>query len=115
MYFLNCQFHWVFPIFNAGYEPVKLMQLVTSKINSVCLDFLNNQKFENMCTELSFKHRVLHPVSAHAIRNGRRKMEDRHVVVQDLNTICYIRVSQEPTLGSDLEFSPALFFQNIPG
>lgn len=76
-----------------GYEPVKLMQLVTSKINNVCFEFLNNQKFESLCTELSFSNRQLHPVSVHAIRNGRRKMEDRHVVIQDLNTICSIRVS----------------------
>ncbi|KAK4004606.1 hypothetical protein OUZ56_006339 [Daphnia magna] len=74
-----------------GYEPVKLMQLVTSKINNVCFEFLNNQKFESLCTELSFSNRQLHPVSVHAIRNGRRKMEDRHVVIQDLNTICSIR------------------------
>ncbi|XP_057372257.1 WASH complex subunit 2-like [Daphnia carinata] len=74
-----------------GYEPVKLMQLVTSKINNVCFEFLNNQKFESLCTELSFSNRPLHPVSVHAIRNGRRKMEDRHVVIQDLNTICSIR------------------------
>lgn len=78
---------------STGYEPVKLMQLVTSKINNVCLEFLNNQKFESLCTELSFSDRPLHPVSVHAIRNGRRKMEDRHVVIQDLNTICSIRVS----------------------
>lgn len=77
----------------SGYEPVKLMQLVTSKINNVCFEFLNNQKFESLCTELSFSNRPLHPVSVHAIRNGRRKMEDRHVVIQDLNTICSIRVS----------------------
>ena len=89
------------------------MQLVTSKINSVCLDFLNNQKFENMCTELSFKHRALHPVSVHAIRNGRRKMEDRHVVVQDLNTICYIRVGWEPIAGSNLSFTPVSFSQTL--
>ena len=77
-----------------GYEPVKLMQLVTSKINNVCFEFLNNQKFESLCTELSFSNRPLHPVSVHAIRNGRRKMEDRHVVIQDLNTICSIRVNK---------------------
>ncbi|EFX85505.1 hypothetical protein DAPPUDRAFT_127609 [Daphnia pulex] len=53
--------------------------------------FLNNQKFESLCTELSFSNRTLHPVSVHAIRNGRRKMEDRHVVIQDLNKICSIR------------------------
>lgn len=68
------------------------MQLVTSKINQVCLEYLNNQKFENLCTELSFSEKALHPVSVHAIRNGRRKMEDRHVVIQDLNTVCNIRV-----------------------
>ena len=83
-----------------GYEPVKLMQLVTSKINNVCFEFLNNQKFESLCTELSFSNRPLHPVSVHAIRNGRRKMEDRHVVIQDLNTICSIRVNKKTMTSS---------------
>ena len=68
------------------------MQLVTSKINNVCLDHIDNRKFENLCTELSFNHRVLHPVSVDAVRNGRRKMEDRHVVIQDLNRICSLKV-----------------------
>ena len=78
--------------FIPGFEPVKLMQLVTSKINHICSEYLNNQKFDNLCTELSFCNKTLHPVSVHAIRNGRRKMEDRHVVIQDLNTICSLRV-----------------------
>jgi hypothetical protein len=83
--------HIIFNCFS-GYEPVKLMQLVTSKINNVCLDHIDNRKFENLCTELSFNHRVLHPVSVDAVRNGRRKMEDRHVVIQDLNRICSLKV-----------------------
>jgi hypothetical protein len=68
------------------------MQLATSKINHVCMDYLNNQKFENLCSELSFVRPIQHQVSVHAIRNGRRKMEDRHVVLQDLNTICSLHV-----------------------
>ena len=52
---------------------------------------LNNQKFESLCAELSFSDRPLHPVSVHAIRNGRRKMEDRHVVIQDLNKVCGLK------------------------
>ena len=33
------------------------------------------------------------PVSAYAIKNVRRKMEDRHVVLRDLNTLYDLKVS----------------------
>ena len=75
-----------------GFEPVKLMQLVILKMNNLCADYLNNKKFEDLCSDLKTERHPMHPVSFHAVRNGRRKMEDRHVVLQDLNAICSLQV-----------------------
>lgn len=65
-----------------AYKSLSLLQSVTSTVNQVCKKLKMDEK--------SFKSvrqgRTL-PASVHAVKNGRRKMEDRHVLIHDLNAI----------------------------
>ncbi|KAJ8940633.1 hypothetical protein NQ318_020690 [Aromia moschata] len=66
-----------------AYEPLKLMQTVMAKTNEVCLRYLDN----SMLCSLPSPGGPYFLTSIHAVKNGRRKMEDRHVVIHDLNTM----------------------------
>ncbi|CAG9831162.1 unnamed protein product, partial [Diabrotica balteata] len=82
---LNCGFN---PGDNA-YEPLKLMQTVMAKTNEVCLRYLDNSM---LCSLPSPDTGTPYCItSVCAIRNTRRRMEDRHVVVHDLNTMFNIQ------------------------
>lgn len=75
------------PVDFTAYAPLKLMQAVTNEINEICRRYLDNSRLA-----------LLPPPSATpcvtvgAIKNVRRKMEDRHVVLQDLHTMFNIQV-----------------------
>lgn len=69
------------PIVKA-YDPVKLWAIVVSKVQDIC-----QQWQEVTDQELSSLVSKKENVSVCAIKNGRRKMEDRHVVIQDLNIL----------------------------
>lgn len=66
------------------YEPLKLMQSVMGKTNEILQRYLDNSK---LCSLPSPSGRSYSITSAYAIKNCRRSMEDRHVVIHDLNTI----------------------------
>jgi len=53
---------------------------VTSTVNEVCRRLKSEEKPTVMSSRLV-------PHSVHAVKNGRRKMEDRHVIVHDVNVI----------------------------
>lgn len=72
-----------------AYEPLKLMQTVMAKINEVCLRYLDN----SMLCSLPAPGTPYFPTSVCAVKNTRRRMEDRHVVIHDLNTMFNIQVS----------------------
>lgn len=61
---------------------MKLTQEVTSKANRVIEDLLSSLT----PAEVEQLPRYF-PVSHFAIKNGRRKMEDRHVIIHDLDTL----------------------------
>ncbi|XP_018318809.1 protein phosphatase 1E isoform X3 [Agrilus planipennis] len=69
------------------YEPLKLMQTVMNQINEICFRYLDNSK---LCS-LPSPGPPYCKVSAYAIKNVRRRMEDRHVVIHDLNTMFNIQ------------------------
>lgn len=73
-----------------AYEPLKLMQCVMAKTNEVCLRYLDN----SMLCSLPSPGPPYNIVSVYALKNLRRKMEDRHVVIHDLNTMFNIQVIQ---------------------
>nr|XP_008196003.1 PREDICTED: 205 kDa microtubule-associated protein [Tribolium castaneum] len=66
-----------------AYEPLKLMQTVMAKTNEVCLRYLDN----SMLCSLPPPGQPHNITSVCAAKNKRRRMEDRHVVVPDLNTM----------------------------
>lgn len=57
-----------------------LIQNVTATVNEVCRRLKSEDK-------PAVKSSRLVPHSVHAVKNGRRKMEDRHVIVHDVNVI----------------------------
>ncbi|XP_050304979.1 titin-like isoform X2 [Anthonomus grandis grandis] len=66
-----------------AYEPLKLMQAVMAKTNQVCLRYKDN----SMLCSLPPPSNTYFVTSIYAARNRRRKMEDRHVAIHDLNTM----------------------------
>ncbi|XP_024944588.1 mucin-17 isoform X2 [Cephus cinctus] len=60
------------------------MQAVTSKVNEICSRYLDNSRLALLPPPPSTP---MPRVSAYCIKNCRRKMEDRHVVLHDLHII----------------------------
>ncbi|XP_058800056.1 205 kDa microtubule-associated protein-like [Phymastichus coffea] len=73
---------------NKAFTPLKLMQVVTSKVNEICQRYLDNSRLALLPPPPSIP---LPLVSSHAIKNRRRKMEDRSVVLHDLHTMFGIK------------------------
>lgn len=74
------------------YEPLKLMQLVISKVNDQCNSLLDNAVLEKLIMSTpSMKNKLDVPAAPRyavtAIKNHRRKMEDRHIIIDDFNTL----------------------------
>ncbi|XP_031349973.1 uncharacterized protein LOC116175807 isoform X3 [Photinus pyralis] len=83
-----------------AYEPLRFMQSVIGKTNEVCRRYLDNSK---LCS-LPAPGPPYNVVSACAIKNSRRRMEDRHVIVHDLST-----------LFSNKEVSPSSYYAIFDG
>ena len=66
----------------SAHKPLTLLQSVTSTVNQVCKKLKMDEK-----TYKNVRHGRVLPTSVHAVKNGRRKMEDRHVQIHDLNAI----------------------------
>lgn len=73
------------------YQPLKLMQTVIAKINEVCLRLLDNAQLD-MIPPPPPKQLAAPRYSVTAIKNTRRKMEDRHVVIDDFHGVFGIDV-----------------------
>ncbi|XP_065558567.1 uncharacterized protein LOC136026171 isoform X4 [Artemia franciscana] len=71
-----------------GIEPVHLMKTVLQSVHDVCHKLLESSNLENVLSTSSF-----HPYSVQAIKNTRRRMEDRHVVIQDMNGLFNLKTS----------------------
>ncbi|XP_046484325.1 uncharacterized protein [Neodiprion pinetum] len=70
------------------FAPLRLMQVVIGKVNEICLRYLENSRLALLPPPPSTPIPL---VSRCAIKNSRRKMEDRHVVIHDLHTIFSIQ------------------------
>ncbi|XP_046745023.1 mucin-5AC-like [Diprion similis] len=70
------------------FAPLRLMQVVIGKVNEICLRYLENSRLALLPPPPSTPIPL---VSRCAIKNSRRKMEDRHVVIHDLHTIFSIK------------------------
>ena len=71
-----------YDLFFSAFKSLNLLQSVTSTVNQVCRKLKIDEK-----TFKSVKSGRVIPHSVHAVKNGRRKMEDRHVLIHDLNAI----------------------------
>ncbi|XP_020282123.1 uncharacterized protein LOC109853937 [Pseudomyrmex gracilis] len=69
------------------YAPLKLMQAVTNEVNEICRRYLDNSRLALLPPPSPLTPQV----AVGAIRNLRRKMEDRHVVIHDLHTVFNIQ------------------------
>lgn len=80
----------------AGLDADKFARAVFSAVNEVC---------ERWKTELPVlpPPQPQHDTSVHAVRNRRRKMEDKHVVMHDLNALFGLKVKWKV---SSLKFPP---------
>ncbi|XP_063872972.1 protein phosphatase 1E-like [Scylla paramamosain] len=74
---------------NHTYDILKLIQDVTSKANTVIQELQSTLTVDQV-----EKLPRYHPISHFAIKNGRRKMEDRHVIIHDLNTLYGLNFKQ---------------------
>lgn len=80
-----------------AYNPLKLSAIVISHTNGICERLLDNAELNELLTKSSasvLSHTPRHCVKA--IKNTRRKMEDRHVCISDFNGMFAIKDS-EPT------------------
>lgn len=78
--------------FRIAYQPLKLMQTVIAKINAVCQRLLDNSQLD-MIPAPPPAQKAPPRYAVSAIKNYRRKMEDRHVVIDDFNGVFGIEVS----------------------
>lgn len=87
---------WKCPIiclfYRIAYQPLKLMQTVIAKINAVCQRLLDNSQLD-MIPAPPPAQKAPPRYAVSAIKNYRRKMEDRHVVIDDFNGVFGIEVS----------------------
>lgn len=81
------------------------MQAVISKVNSICSRLLDNAELTKLMPENSVTDRVdggsgamtggrPNKFAALGLKNSRRKMEDRHVVIQDFNELYQGKVNR---------------------
>lgn len=65
------------------YDPLKLMQAVTNKVNEICTRYSDNSQL----TLLPGPNRSIFTASGVGVKNIRRSMEDRYVILHDLNSM----------------------------
>lgn len=97
------------------YQPLKLVKVVVSIVNTLILDLQDNAKLYEVplpptspaATEMT---KVKQPpkYSVDAIKNSRRTMEDKHMIIDDFNgyfntQVCELEISRECGC-SDLTF-----------
>ena len=80
-------FHlWFLP--SPEIETVKLARLVFSKLHEICSNWVKD-------FPLQPKPHRYYETSIHAIKNMRRKMEDKHVCIPDFNMLFNLEVKRD--------------------
>ncbi|KAF6203766.1 hypothetical protein GE061_002101 [Apolygus lucorum] len=72
------------------FQPLKLMQRTIKKLVDVCIYYSDNAKLSTLLPPPS-STLLDPPVSLCGVKNSRRKMEDRHVAIQDLHALFNIK------------------------
>lgn len=98
-----CMFY-VFLFFGplTEYQTLKLMQLSISKVNDVCQSLLDNLQLDKLIPSPPVRSPPLY--SAKGIKNSRRHMEDRHIIIDDFNSIFNVKVNCSCPLNPDHRF-----------
>lgn len=81
---------WICLSSSTEYQTLKLMQLSISKVNDVCQSLLDNLQLDKLIPSPPLKRPALY--SAKGIKNTRRHMEDRHIIIDDFNSVFGIKV-----------------------
>lgn len=84
------------------YQTLKLMQLSISKVNDVCQSLLDNLQLDKLIPSPPIRSPPLY--SAKGIKNTRRHMEDRHIIIDDFNSIFNVKVSLFMSINPDHRF-----------
>uniref|UniRef100_A0A1B0CF58 PPM-type phosphatase domain-containing protein n=1 Tax=Lutzomyia longipalpis TaxID=7200 RepID=A0A1B0CF58_LUTLO len=74
------------------------MRSVTAMVDEVCLKALDNAKLDLMLPRICLS-KLPPKYEAYAMKNGRRIMEDRHVVVDDFNGLFAVTASDSQRTG----------------
>lgn len=69
------------------------MQAAIANVNDMCQRLLDNAQLDTILPPPSHTKNTAPRFASYAIKNGRRKMEDRHVVIDDFNGIFGVGVS----------------------
>lgn len=69
------------------------MQLSISKINDVCQSLLDNLQLDSLIPPPPAPSEKPPRYSAKGVKNTRRHMEDRHIIIDDFNSVFGIKVS----------------------
>uniref|UniRef100_A0A6B2E7N1 Putative 205 kDa microtubule-associated protein n=1 Tax=Phlebotomus kandelakii TaxID=1109342 RepID=A0A6B2E7N1_9DIPT len=80
------------------YQPIKLMRSVTAMVDEVCLRALDNVELDLMMPRICLS-KLPPKYEAYAVKNGRRIMEDRHVVVDDYNGLFAVKATDSQRTG----------------
>lgn len=76
---------------SAEYQTLKLMQMSISQINVVCQSLLDNLQLDTLIPAPPARKPPLY--SAKGVKNTRRHMEDRHIIIDDFNSIFGLKAS----------------------
>ncbi|XP_059610474.1 serine-rich adhesin for platelets-like [Phlebotomus argentipes] len=80
------------------YQPIKLMRSVTAMVDEVCLKALDNAELDLMMPRICLS-KLPPKYESYAVKNGRRIMEDRHVVVDDFNGLFAVKAKDSQRTG----------------
>ncbi len=91
---------------SAEIDSVKLARLVFNKLCETCCHWLKEFPYRR-------RHLPYYETSIHAIKNMRRKMEDKHVVIPDFNTLFNLQVWHWLWFWVTFYFSPNIIYTTV--
>lgn len=84
--FLTKFFCYTFFYLFSVYQPLQLMHAVILRINDICLRFLDNSQLDQILAPTPVIYKAPR-YAVCAVKNTRRKMEDRHTCIDDFNAV----------------------------